>query len=82
MLGFRITLVKDILEQYVTLVSNICQRGIETVAYENGMILVNHRSTPFLLSQKYREEIYQYPWHGEQEEKGVLGGHEAVWISL
>ena len=82
MLGFRLTLVKDILAQHVTLASGICQRGIETAVYENGMILVNHRSTPFVLPQKYREEIYQYPWHGEQEGKGVLGGHEAVWVSL
>ena len=40
MLGFRITLVKDILAQHVTLASGICQRGIETAVYENGMILV------------------------------------------
>ena len=52
MLGFRITLVKDILAQHVTLASGICQRGIETAVYENGMILVNHRSTPFVLPQK------------------------------
>lgn len=78
----RTTLVKDILGQHVTPASNICQRGIETAVYENGMILVNHRSTPFVLPQKYREEIYQYPWHGEQEGKGVLGGHEAVWVSM
>lgn len=78
----RTTLVKDILARHVTPASNICQRGIETAVYENGMILVNHRSTPFVLPQKYREEIYQYPWHGEQEGKGVLNGHEAVWVSL
>ena len=78
----RTTLVKDILARHVTPASNICQRGIETAVYENGMILVNHRSTPFVLPQKYREEIYQYPWHGEQEGKGILSGHEAVWVSL
>lgn len=78
----RTTLVKDILARHVTPASNICQRGIETAVYENGMILVNRRSTPFVLPQKYREEIYQYPWHGEQEGKGILSGHEAVWVSL
>lgn len=78
----RTTLVKDILARHVTPASGICQRGIETAVYEKGMILVNHRSTPFVLPQKYREEIYQYPWHGEQEGKGVLNGHEAVWVSL
>lgn len=78
----RTTLVKDILGKHVTPAGGICERGIETAVYENGMIIVNHRSTPFVLPQKYREEIYQYPWHRETEGKGVLAGHEAVWVSL
>lgn len=78
----RTTLVKDILMQHVTPASGICQRGIETAVYENGMVIVNHRSTPYVLPEKFLQEIYQYPWHGEQDGKGVLNGHEAVWVSF
>lgn len=78
----RTTLVKDILMQHVTPASGICQRGIETAVYENGMVIVNHRSTPYVLPEKFSQEIYQYPWHGEQDGKGVLNGHEAVWVSF
>lgn len=78
----RTTLVKDILMQHVTPASGICQRGIETAVYENGMVIVNHRSTPYVLPKKFAREIYQYPWHAEQDGKGVLNGHEAVWVSF
>lgn len=78
----RTILVKDILMQHVTPASGICQRGIETAVYENGMVIVNHRSTPYVLPEKFSQEIYQYPWHGEQDGKGVLNGHEAVWVSF
>lgn len=78
----KTTLVKDILGRHGEPAGGICERGIETAVYEDGMIIVNHRSTPFVLPQKYREEIYQYPWHRETEEIGVLAGHEAVWVSV
>lgn len=78
----RTTLVKDILNKYVTPASGICERGIETAVYEDSMIIVNHRSTPYVLPQKYAEEIYQYAWHGEKDGKGILSGHEAVWVKL
>ena len=81
----KTTLVKDILGRHGEPAGGICERGIETAVYEDGMIIVNHRSTPFVLPQKYREEIYQYPWCRETKqkaEKGVLAGHEAVWVSV
>lgn len=75
------TLVRDILERYVTPVSGICERGIETGVFENGMVIVNHRSTPYILPEKYKVEKYQYPFYAVVDGKGVLAGHEAVWVS-
>ena len=69
-------------ERAAAALKDFAESFAERNLYEKGMILVNHRSTPFVLPQKYREEIYQYPWHGEQEGKGILSGHEAVWVSL
>lgn len=77
----RTTLVRDILNRYITPASGICERGIETGVFENGMVIVNHRSTPYILPQKYRMELYQYPFHSVQGDRGVLAGHEAVWVS-
>lgn len=75
------TLVKDILRRHVMPQSGICERGIETGVFENGMVIVNHRSTPYVLPKRYETELYQYPFHSEYQGKGVLGGHEAVWVS-
>lgn len=75
------TLVKDILYRYVKPVSGICERGIETGVFENGMVIVNHRSTPYILPEKYKTEKYQYPFHAVQDGRGILAGHEAVWVS-
>ena len=66
----RTTLVKDILTRYVTPVSNICERGIETAVYEDGMILVNHRSTPFVLPQKYQRRNLSVPMAWRKGRKG------------
>lgn len=76
----KTTLVKDILNQYLEPASGICERGIETGVYEDGMVIVNHRSTPYVLPRTFAEEIYQYPYHGEKDGKGILQGHEAVWV--
>lgn len=75
------TLVEDIMKRYLLPISGICERGIETGVFENGMVIVNHRSTPYILPKKYRTELYQYPFHGVQGDRGVLAGHEAVWVS-
>lgn len=77
----RTTLIKDILNHYLMPVSGICERGIETGVFENGMVIVNHRSTPYVLPKAYRKERYQYLFHCVQDGKGVLAGHEAVWVS-
>ena len=78
----KTTLIKDILNRHIVPASPICERGIETAVYENGMVIVNHRSTPFVLPQKFEQEIYQYPWYGEKNGKGVLEGHQAVWVTV
>lgn len=75
------TLVKDILRRHVTPASGICERGIETGVFENGMVIVNHRPTPYVLPERYGTELYQYPFHAVQDGRGVLGSHEAVWVS-
>ena len=75
------TLIKDILYSHVRPVSGICERGIETGVFENGMVIVNHRSVPYVLPEKYEVEKYQYPFHAVQDGRGVLAGHEAVWVS-
>lgn len=75
------TLVRDILYRYLLPASGICERGIETGVFENGMIIVNHRPVPYMLPRKYRTELYQYPFHAVHEGRGVLAAHEAVWVS-
>lgn len=77
----KTALIRDILDRYVTPVSGIRERGIETGVFENGMVIVNHRSTPYILPEKYKVEKYQYPYHVVVDGKGVLAGHEAVWVS-
>lgn len=45
------------------------------------MVIVNHRSTPYVLPDKFKIEKYQYLFHAVQDGKGILAGHEAVWVS-
>ena len=76
----KTTLVEDILRQYLVPVSGICERGIETGVFENGMVIVNHRSEPYVLPQTYETYRYQYP--PDQTGHGAtLAGHSAVWVS-
>lgn len=75
------TLLRDILYRHITPASGICERGIETGVFGNGMVIVNHRSTPYVLPQVYPTELYQYPDHARRAGRGVLYGHEAVWVS-
>lgn len=72
------TLIKDILARHVIPASGICQRGIETGVFENGMVIVNHRPTPYRLPVRYRTEIYTQDTTACE---GILGAHEAVWVS-
>ena len=75
------SVVKDILSKHIVPVSGICERGIETGVFENGMIIVNHRSTPYKLPKKFVTEVYQSPNHLKEDGYGILQGHEAVWVS-
>lgn len=77
----KTTLVKDILKRYIEPASGICERGIETGVFENGMVIVNHRSTPYVLPKKYKAEKYQYSGGCGQDGRGVLAGHSAVWVT-
>lgn len=77
----RTPLIRDILMRHCRPASGICERGIETAVYETGMLVVNHRSTPYVLPKKYEQEIYQTSWRIEEEGRGVLTGHTAVWVS-
>lgn len=76
------TLIGDILDRHLAPAGGIRQRGIETGVFENGMVIVNHRSTPYVLPRRWAVEKYQYPFHAVTKDgNGVLGGHEAVWVS-
>lgn len=77
----RTSLIKDILNRHIKPGSGICERGIETGVFENGMVIVNHRSTPYELPQKYKTEHYQYSAGRTQDGRGILIGHSAVWVS-
>ncbi len=77
----KTTLVKDILERYLLPVSGIRERGIETGVFGNGMVIVNHRSTPYELPQKYETEHYQMPVAYTPDGRGILPGHSAVWVT-
>lgn len=72
-----LSLVKDILNRHCKPQAEIRGRGIETGGFSNGMVVVNHRSTPFSLPKRYASEVYQY----QNETAGVLPGHSAVWLS-
>lgn len=77
----KTTLVKEILEGYITPAGNICERGIETGVFDNGMVIVNHRSTTYELPEKYEVEHYQMPVARTEEGRGILPAHSAVWVS-
>ena len=74
------TLILDILSKYVIPVSGIRERGIETGVFENGMVIVNHRSEPYVLPEKYQAYHYQYP-PDRRDSAEILAGHSAVWVS-
>ena len=76
----KTTLVKALLRKYLTPASGICERGIETGVFENGMVIVNHRSEPYVLLEQYHSYCYQYP-PCRQDGQQVLAGHSAVWVS-
>lgn len=74
------TLLKDILRKHMPLeAGRIAETGIETGIFENGMVVVNHRSTPYILPDRYDEEIYQYPAGRDETGRGQLMPHAAVF---
>lgn len=75
-----ITLIRDILDQYIQPAGAIRERGIETGVFENGMIIVNHRSTPYVLSKKYETQLHQYPPAYTKDGRSILAAHTAVWV--
>lgn len=76
----KTTLVQDILDRYLTPASGIRERGIETGVFENGMVIVNHRSEPYELPVTASSYVYQYPPQ-RRDNRQVLAGHSAVWVS-
>ncbi len=76
----KTTLVEDILKRYLLPVSGICERGIETGVFENGIVIVNHRSEPYVLPENDKTCIYQYPPY-RRDNSEILAGHSAVWVS-
>lgn len=76
----RTGLFEEILTRHVALASRITERGIETGVFGNGMVIVNHRSTPYVLPEKYAAEDYQYPAGRDEKGHGILMPHTAVWV--
>ena len=74
-------LIQEILDRHAVPAGGIRERGIEVGVFEKGMILVNHRPAPYVLPERYETELYQNPYHEKTKERGVLGAHEAVWVS-
>lgn len=75
-------LLKDILRKHAPIgEERIAERGIETGIFGNGTVIVNHRSTPYILPYRYAEELYQYPAGRNAEERGILMPHAAVFVS-
>ena len=77
----KTTLIKDILYGVQKPASGICERGIETGVFEAGMVIVNHRSTPYTLPRRFQTERYLYPNVRTEDGRGILEGHRAVWVS-
>lgn len=76
----KTTLIQDILNRHLMPSTGISERGIETGMFENGMIIVNHRSTPYWLPERYTSEFYQYEAGRNEAGKGLLLPHAAVWV--
>lgn len=74
-------LFADIFYHYLKPQSDIRERGIETGVFSNGMVIVNHRSTPYVLPNRYRVECYQYQAGKSEEGMGILMPHTAVWVA-
>lgn len=77
----KTTLLADILDRFLTPESGIRERGIETGVFENGMVIVNHRPTPYILPKVYAAENFQYAAGRDSQNRGVLMPHSAVWVS-
>lgn len=75
-----ITLLQDILDQYIQPAGGIRERGIETGVFANGMIIVNHRSTPYVLPERYKTQIHQYTPAYTQDGRCILAAHAAAWV--
>lgn len=76
----RFSLIADLLGRHVKPAGGICERGIETGVFENGMVIVNHRSLPYELPQTDAQYRYQYPPQ-RQDQRQILAGHSAVWVT-
>lgn len=77
----KTTLIQDILKQHLMPASPIRERGIESGVFENGMVFVNHRSTPYTLPEIYETEYYQYDAGRNADGRGILMPHSAVWVT-
>lgn len=73
-------LVADILSRHLTPAGGIAEPDIETGVFENGMVIVNHRPTPYVLHKRYQEETYQYAAVRDSHGRGILMPHTAVWV--
>lgn len=71
----RSTLLEDLLGVCGKPVSGICERGIETGVFETGMVLVNHRSTPYDIGNLKGNRKFTNPVNDT-----VLLPHSAVWV--
>ena len=71
----RSTLLEDLLGVCGKPVSGICERGIEAGVFETGMVLVNHRSTPYEIGNLKGNRKFTNPVNDT-----VLLPHSAVWI--
>jgi hypothetical protein len=71
----KTNLLKDILVQYIEPASGIIERGIEIGVFENGKVIVNHRSTPYVVQEVGVNMVFQYP-----NDAKVLLPHSAVWV--
>lgn len=76
----KTTLLEDLFGRHLEPAGEIADRGIETGVFENGMVIVNHRSTPYILPVKYASEDYQYPAGTDKNGRGILMPHTAVWV--
>lgn len=73
----KTSLFFDILQSCIKPISGIMQRGIETGVFENGMVIINHRSTPYTVPDYFKECHFQYP-----VSERLLMPHTAVWAEF